>query len=172
MKIPTQLNNYSVWLDGYRFIGMSTTQLPNLQNLTDTLKSAGYGGETVYPVQSHYADWEVLFNFHSPSREGMNLMRQDGLIVECMAGTQYHETGDHKILIGAWKYTLGIIPKGFDLGTLEVGVKQAVVIGAACTYIKATLDGEVMFEKDKPNLRDVILGTDYAAPIRRSIGMV
>jgi P2 family phage contractile tail tube protein len=171
MRIPTQLNNYSVWYEGYRFIGMADTTLPNLANLTDTLKSAGYGGETVYPVQSHYADWEVTFNFHSPSPESLNLMRQDGLLVECMAGTQEHETGDHKILIAAWKYTLGIIPKGFDLGKMEVGVKQACVVVAACTYIKAVRDGVVMFEKDKPNMKDIILGTDYASPIRRAIGM-
>lgn len=150
---------------------MATVTMPNLANLTDTLKSAGYAGETVYPVQSHYADWEVTFNFHAPSPNALELMRQDGLIVECMSGTQEHETADHKILIAAWKYTLGIIPKGFDLGTMDVGVKQAVAIACACTYIKAVRDGVTMFEKDKPNMKDIILGTDYASPIRRAIGM-
>jgi len=171
MKIPTMLNNYSVWYEGYRFIGMANTTLPNLANMTDELKSAGYAGTTTYPVQSHYNDWAVIFNFHAPSRESMNLMRQDGLVVQCMSGTQEHDTGEHKVLIGAWTYTLGIIPRGFDLGALEVGVKQACVIEAACTYIKAVYNGETMFEKDKPNMKDVILGVDYARNIRRAIGM-
>jgi P2 family phage contractile tail tube protein len=171
MRIPTQLNNYSLWYEGYRFIGMTTVTLPNLANLTDELKSAGYGGTTTYPVQSHYGDWAVVFNFTAPSRDSIKLMAQDGLMVQAMSGTQEHETGEHKILIGAWTYTLGIIPRGFDLGALEVGVKQNVAIEAACTYIKAVYNGETMFEKDKPNMKDVILGVDYARNIRRAIGM-
>ena len=67
--LPLQVNNYSVWKDGWRFIGMSTVTLPNMQNLTDTLKGGGYGGETNYPVQSHYQDFEVTFNFHAITRE-------------------------------------------------------------------------------------------------------
>src|SRR5215469_4238688 len=122
--LPLQTNNYSVWKDGYRFIGMSTLTLPNLANLTDTLKGAGYGGETAYPVQAHYGDWEVTFNFQGITRESLELMRQDAMLVECLQGMEYQNPSTHKVLVGSWRFSMVVLPKGFDLGSLEVGVKQ------------------------------------------------
>jgi hypothetical protein len=35
MLIPNQVNNYSIWLGGNRFIGMADVTLPHLANLND-----------------------------------------------------------------------------------------------------------------------------------------
>lgn len=169
--IPNQVNNYSVWRNGYRYIGMANVTLPNLANLTDALKGSAYGGETNYPVQSHYADWEVTFNFHTISRESLDLMRQDASMVECLAGMQYQDTSTHGLSVGRWRFAMIILPKGFDLGSLEVGTKENVVVVCGCTYIKGVYNGETVFEKDKVNLKDEVLHVDYAAPIRSAIGI-
>jgi P2 family phage contractile tail tube protein len=169
--IPNQVNNYSVWHNGWRFIGMATIVLPNLANLTDTLKGSAYGGETAYPVQAHYADWEVTFNFHTISRESLELMRQDAGLYECLAGIQYQETSTHALQIGRWRFSMICLPKGVNLGTLEVGVKENVAVVCGCTYIKGVYNGEVVFEKDKVNMVDDVLHTDYAQPIRSAIGI-
>jgi hypothetical protein len=169
--LPLQVNNYSVWKNGYRFIGMSTVTLPNLQNLTDTLKGSCYGGESVYPVQSHYQDWEVTFNFHAITRESLELMRQDAMNVECLPGIQYQDPSTHGVHVHGWRFAMIVLPKGFDLGTMEVGVKQNVAVLCGCTYIKASFRGETVFEKDKVNLVDDVLHVDYAAPIRSAIGI-
>jgi uncharacterized protein len=169
--LPLQVNNYSVWKDGYRFIGMSTVTLPNLQNLTDTLKGGGYGGETNYPVQSHYQDWEVTFNFHAITRQSLELMRQDAIHVECLPGIEYQDPSTHLVSVGAWRFAMIVLPKGFDLGSLEVGAKENVAVLCGCTYIKGLFQGEIVFEKDKVNIKDEVLHVDYALPIRNAIGM-
>jgi uncharacterized protein len=169
--LPLQVNNYSCWKDGWRFIGMSTLTLPNMANMTDTLKGSGYGGETAYPVQSHYGDWEVTFNFHAITRQSLELMRQDSMMIECMPGIEYQDPGTHLVSVRGWRFAMMVLPKGFDLGSLEVGVKENVAVLCACTYIKATFEGETVFEKDKVNIVDNVLHTDYAAPIRSAIGM-
>jgi P2 family phage contractile tail tube protein len=64
-----------------------------------------------------------------------------------------------------------MIPKGFDLGKLEVGTKETVAVTGSVTYIKGVLDGEEVFEKDKINMIDRVLGQDYATAIRQAIGM-
>jgi Bacteriophage tail tube protein len=168
---PLQVNNYSVWLDGNRFLGMADITLPNLANLTDDLKGAGYGGTTAYPVQSHYDDWETTFNFHAISRQSLELMRQDTMQVQCLAGIEFQATETHRVSIGEWRFTMLILPKGFDLGTLEVGAKENLAILFACTYVKGVYNGETVFEKDKVNMVDKVLGTDYAQPIRSAIGL-
>lgn len=172
MNLPNQINNYAIWYGGNRFIGMADVTMPNLTNLTDELKGAGLGGTFNFPVAAHYDDWEVTFNFHVITKEGVDLMRQDGLKIEARAGMQMLDAGQHKLSIGAWRFIMAIIPKGFDLGKLEVGAKQEAVAVAMVTYIKAVLDGQEVFEKDKVNLIDRVLGVDYALPIRQAIGIV
>lgn len=171
MNIPNQVNNYSIWFGGNRFIGMADVTLPNLQNMTDELKGAGLGGTILFPVAAHYQDWTLTMNFHTITREGVALMQQDGLKIEARAGMQYLDPGKHKLLIGAWRFVMAILPRGFDLGKLEVGTKEVNAIEVGVTYIKALLNGEEMFEKDKINLIDRVLGVDYALPIRQAIGI-
>jgi uncharacterized protein len=169
--IPLQVNNYSIWKDGNRFLGMADLTLPNLANLTDEFKGAGYGGTTAYPVQSHYQDWEVTFNFHAISRESLELMRQQTIMVQALAGIEYQDPGSHLVSIGSWRFAMLVLAKGFNLGKFEVGAKMACAIVSTCTYMKATYDGQIVFEKDKVNIVDSVLGTDYAQPIRSAIGM-
>jgi P2 family phage contractile tail tube protein len=171
MQIPNQINNYSIWFNGNRFIGMADVTLPNLTNLTDEFKGAGVGGVINFPVAAHYDDWTATFNFHTITKEGVELMRQDGNRIEARAGIQYLDSGTQKLSIGAWRFTLGIMPRGFDLGKLEVGTKQANAVEVAVIYIKAVLNGEDIFEIDKVNMIDRVLGTDYAAAIRSAIGI-
>jgi Bacteriophage tail tube protein len=172
MIIPNQVNNYSIWYQGNRFIGMADCTLPNLANLTDELKGAGLGGTFDFPVAAHYGDWTCTLNFHSITPEGCDLMRQDGLQIEARAGVQYLDSGAGKLSIGAWRFVMQIIPKGFDLGKLEVGTKEGNAVECMVTYIKGILDGVEIFEKDKVNLIDRVLGIDYALPIRKAIGIV
>lgn len=170
MTIPTQINNYSIWLNGNRFIGMADVTLPHIQNLTDELKGAGIGGTINMPVMSHYDDWEATFNFFTITKEGLQLMRQDCLLIDARAGIQHYDPSC-KISIQAWRFVLRMIPKGFDLGKLEVGTKETVAVTGSVTYIKGVLDGEEVFEKDKINMIDRVLGNDYATAIRQAIGM-
>lgn len=171
MIIPNQVNNYSIWLGGNRFIGMADVTLPNLTNMSDELKGAGLGGTTNMPVAAHYEDWSATFNFHTITKEGCELMRQDGMKVEARAGMQYMDTGQHKLSIGAWRFVMAILPRGYDLGKLEVGTKENVAVEVGVTYIKGLLDGEEVFELDKINLIARVLGTDYGSAIRSAIGI-
>jgi uncharacterized protein len=171
MQIPNQVNNYSIWFQGNRFIGMADVTLPNLQNLTDELKGAGLGGAINVPVVGHYQDWSCTMNFHTITKEGVELMRQDGQKIEARAGIQYMDAGTHALSIGAWRFVLGVLPRGFDLGKLEVGTKSSNAVEVAVIYIKGVLDGAEMFELDKINLIARVLGTDYAASIRSAIGI-
>ena len=172
MQIPNQLNNFSIWLGGNRFIGLADVTLPNMANMVDTLKGAGLGGEIDFPVAAHYSDFETTLVFHVITKEGCELMRQDGMTIEARAGMQYLDSGQHKLSIGAWRFVMAIIPRGFDLGRLEVGTKQTATVVAGVTYIKGILDGGEIFEIDKVNLIDRVLGVDYALPIRQAIGIV
>jgi P2 family phage contractile tail tube protein len=170
MTIPTSINNYSVWLNGNRFIGMADATLPNLALLTDELKGAGIGGTINMPVMAHYDDFETTLNFHTITRQGVELMRQDCLLIDVRAGVQHYDPSC-KVQIEAWRFVMRILNKGFDLGKLEVGTKETVAVTGAVTYIKGVLNGDEIFELDKVNMIARVLGNDYATAIRQAIGI-
>ncbi|HXB10658.1 MAG TPA: phage major tail tube protein [Bacteroidia bacterium] len=172
IAIPLHLDNYGVWKNGWRFIGVSTTVLPNLQNLTDSYKGSGYGGEQDYPVRSHYANWELTINFHNITRQSAELMMQESMQVEFLPAFEYQDPTSHRTFVEGWRFATIIQPKGVDLSTLEVGVKQNMPILCGCTYIKASFKGETVFEKDKVNIIDEVLHTDYAKPVRQAMGIL
>jgi P2 family phage contractile tail tube protein len=91
-------------------------------------------------------------------------------LIDARAGIQHYDPSC-KVSIQAWRFVMRILPKGFDLGKLEVGTKETVVVTAAVTYIKGVLDGNEVFEKDKVNMIDRVLGNDYATAIRQAIGI-
>ena len=171
MEIPNTINNYSIWYQGSRFLGMADVTLPNLANMTDELKGAGLGGIINYPVMAHFDDWSATFRFHTITRESCNLLRQDCLHLEARAGIQYHDPGPCKVIIGAWRFVMQTLPRGFNLGKLEVGTKQEMEIEVGLGYIKGVRDGEEIFELDKFNLIARVLGQDYGTAIRQAIGI-
>lgn len=171
MLIPNQVNNYSVWYGGTRFLGMADITLPNLTNLTDELKGAGLGGVINVPVMAHFDDWSATFNFHTITKEAVNLLRQDCLKLEARAGIQYHDPGPCTLSIGSWRFVMQVLPRGFDLGKLEVGTKEGLAVEMAVGYIKAVQDGDEVIEIDKYNLICRILGQDYGTAIRQAIGI-
>jgi uncharacterized protein len=171
MQIPNQVNNYSVWQGGTRFLGMADITLPKLENMTDELKGAGIGGVMNLPVVAHYQDFTATFNFHTITDMAAELMRQDCMKIEARAGIQMMETSQCTISIAAWRFVMAIQPRGFDLGKLEVGAKEAVAVEVSVTYIKGLLDGQEIFEIDKTNMIARVKGTDYGSAIRSAIGI-
>ena len=99
-------------------------------------------------------------------------MRQDGLKIEARAGMQYLDSGQHKLRLAHGGSSWRLFRGASILGTLEVGTKETATVIAGVTYIKGILDGAEIFEKDKVNLIDRVLGVDYALPIRQAIGIV
>jgi P2 family phage contractile tail tube protein len=149
---------------------MADCTLPNLNLLTDELKGAGIGGTINFPVMAHFDDLECTFNFFTITKEALNLMRQDCLLIDARAGIQHYDPSC-KVSIQAWRFVMRILPKGFDLGKLEVGTKETVAVTGAVTYIKGVLDGDEVFEIDKVNMISRVLGNDYATAIRQAIGI-
>ena len=171
MEIPNTINNYSVWLSGSRVIGMADVTLPNITNLTDEVKGAGIGGTITYPVMAHFDDMTTTFRFHTITSQAVNLLRQDCMHIEARAGVQYHDPGPCKIIIGAWRFVMQVLPRAFNLGKLDVGTKEEVECEMDVAYIKGVRDGEDVFEIDKFNLICKVLGHDYGSAIRQALGI-
>ena len=175
MRIPNHVSNYSIFKDGRRFVGCADVTLPNIQNMTDTMKGSGIGGEIDMPVQCHFQAMSVVCNWHTVVMGAVIATTQEKSILDAWASIQEDDPGLHQIVHTGWRFVMGTAPKLFNLGKLEVGTKGEAVTEYEVISIRGIENDRIMFEIDKENFvcrwwngnRLV----DYGRPIRQQIGL-
>jgi phage tail tube protein FII len=173
--IPNHVTNYSIFRDGRRLIGLADVTLPNLANITDAVRGSGIFGEIDMPVQCHFQPASVTLNWHTVTDDGIFSSFQDKMSLDAWAAIQYDDTANNRIVHGGWRFVMQTAPKGFNLGTLGVGVKGAASTEFELIGIRCLLDDRIMLELHKENAvckwwdgRQLV---DWGARIRQLIGM-
>lgn len=151
MRIPNHVANYSIFLAGRRLIGLANVTLPNLQNLTDSLKGAGIFGEIDMPVQAHFQPMSVQLNWLTIVDDAVFATIQDGAQLDAWAAHQMHDSATNQIVHSGWRYVMGTAPKSFNLGKLEVGTKGEGVSEYELISLRCFRDDQIMLEVDKEN---------------------
>jgi phage tail tube protein FII len=175
MQIPNHVTNYSIFKDGKRLIGLANVTLPDIKNLADSLKGSGIFGEIDMPVQAHFQPYSVTLNWLTVIDDAVFSTIQDGASLDAWAAHQMHETGANKIIHQGWRYVMGVVPKGFNIGKLEVGTKGEAVTEHELVSLRAFRDDRIVLEIDKENAvcrwwngNQMV---DYARRIRQLIGL-
>jgi phage tail tube protein FII len=175
MRIPNHVANYSIFLAGRRLIGLADVTLPNLQNLTESLKGSGIFGEIDMPVQAHFQPYSVTLNWLTVIDDAVFGTIQQGAQLDAWAAHQMHDSGTNQIVHAGWRYVMGTAPKSFNLGKLEVGTKGEGVSEYELISLRVFRDDQIMLEVDKENAvcrwwNGVAL-VDHARRIRQLIGL-
>jgi phage tail tube protein FII len=175
MQIPNHVANYSIFKDGRRLIGLADVTLPNLQNLTDSLKGSGIFGEIDMPVQAHFQPYSVTLNWLTIIDDAVFATIQDGAQLDAWAAHQLHDSGTNKIIHQGWRYVMGTAPKSFNLGKLEVGTKGEGVSEYELISLRILRNDRIVVEIDKENAvcrwwngNQLV---DHARRIRQLIGL-
>lgn len=175
MRIPNHVANYSIFLGGRRLIGLADVTLPNIQNLSDSFKGSGIFGEIDMPVQAHFQAMTVTLNWNTVIDDMVIATLQEKAVLDAWAAIQEDDPGLHKIVHSGWRFVMGVAPKTFNLGKLEVGSKGECVSEYELISIRAIRNDVTVMQIDKENAvcrwwngnRLV----DHAARIRQLIGM-
>ena len=175
MRIPNHVSNYSIFKDGRRLIGLADVTLPNMQNMTDTLKGSGIFGEIDMPVQCHFQAMSVTMNWHTIMDGAVFATTQEKSILDAWAAIQEDDPGLHQIVHSGWRFVMGTAPKLLNLGKLEVGTKGEASTEYELISLRCLRDDRTMFEIDKENAvcrwwnGNTLV--DYGARIRQLIGL-
>jgi len=175
MQIPQHVANYSIFRDGKRLIGLADVTLPNLQNLTDSLKGSGIFGEIDVPIQAHFQAASVTLNWLSITDDALFATLQDGAQLDAWSSVQFHDSGTGQIIHKGWRFVMTTLPKSFNFGKLEIGTKGEAVSEYELVAIRAIRDDVVVCEIDKENAIcrwfDGVQLVDFAQVIRQQIGL-
>ena len=169
--VPELYNNYNVYSAG-KLIGVTgETEMPELEQLTETIEgAAGVGGEIEAVATGHFASSKITIPFAILHEDQMSLMNT-GTVLELTlrSAAQFTDrtTGatKNKGIVIALR---GKCTKN-TLGTMKRGGKGEGEIEVEWTYIKITIDGTDRLLIDKLNFKYEVDGKDVLADIRSLI---
>ena len=168
-KIPTVLNNFNVYGNGTKFIGVSSeTTLPNLESITETIEGAGISGEIEEAVQGAFSSIETEDTFTNLSKEYFRLASLNGLVTY-RGSMQVLNTSTQVNDFVPVVVTTGGRAKNLDLGAFKKGGKGEPKVTHEITYIKITISNEVLLELDKFNMIFKLNGVDLLQKVRSQI---
>ena len=169
MKIPTVLNNFNVYGNGHRYLGVAAeVTLPSFEYMTETIDGAGIGGEIEEAIEGSFGSLETETTFQNIGQELFDYITQTGLVIYRgsmqMTDTASITNDNQGIVV----VTNGKV-KSFDLGTLKKGGKGEPKVVRELTYCKVTIGGNTVLELDKYNLIWKRNGVDRLEKVRSQI---
>lgn len=170
IAIPQFLENYNVYLDGPRLLGVEAdATLPKLENIGDTLSGAGVLGEVEIPVEGAFKSISVETTFRTINR-AMFTAASAGLHTLTFRGSQevldFASGGVVKQPVRV--ETQGMC-KGIDLGKLTGGKPTDSKLTQEIIFLAVYVDNEECLLLDKINYIYRIMGVDQLAQTRSNM---
>ena len=76
-NIPTKINNYNVYNDGEKLLGVGDElTLPDFEATSETISGAGILGEIDDPTIGHFGNMQLEIPFRTLDKEATNMMDQ------------------------------------------------------------------------------------------------
>lgn len=171
MNVPEKLINFRAYMDGDDLIGVTDVTLPNLEPMTETVKGAGVAGEVDSPVLGHYGSLEVELNWRTLYKAPAEIFTPKGITLDLRGANQIWDSSAGEWEVQSVKVVVQGMPKGLDLGKLDVGTTSDTSTTLEVVYLKLTVDSKDIIEIDKYNFIDKRSGTDYLSDVKTALGI-
>ncbi len=171
MALPAKLKNFNIYVDGGSMVGVA--QEMTLPKLTQKLIAYRGGGMMAsVNVELGFDDGALDMDM-SVGGLVVNLLKKMGTMTA--DGMQLRFVGAYQDDSTAVYKTCTIQTRGrfteVDWGTAKVGEDTTHKYTLKNTYVKITVDGEVVLEVDALNMIWVVGGEDKMAALRKAMGM-
>jgi P2 family phage contractile tail tube protein len=169
--IPTQNINFSVYnSESQDMLGIAEVTLPNFEAMTETISGAGLAGELDMSVLGHFGSMTVELSWRTMTADAVTLAEQKAHRLDLRGSIEHYDEQSGDIGSTPIKIAVIAVPKGLNMGNLNVGTNSDSSTELECTYIKAWLDGKEAVELDKFNYIYRVNGVDYLESVRRDLG--
>jgi P2 family phage contractile tail tube protein len=172
LTTPTQNINFRVYNgENQDLLGIAEVTLPNFEAMTETVSGAGIAGEIDMPVLGHFGSMTVELSWRTMTSDAVTLSEQKAHRLDLRGSIEQYDEQSGDIASIPMKIALVTIPKGLNLGNLNVGTGSDSSTELECVYIKVWLDGKESVELDKFNYIYRVNGVDYLESVRRDLGL-
>ena len=163
--------NYEVYVEGNRYLGTASVDLPEINYMTNEIKGAGVAGQIDVPTLGHVENIEITLHWRSIFERPLDLMKQDAVMLSLRGAMMKYDaaTGVTKPL--PVRIDCRCLAAGLTLGKLEPSEQTDTESKFNLDYIKITVDGSKKFEHDKFNYIHEVGGYDYLSATRSALGL-
>lgn len=165
--IPEKINEYNVYLDGAKMIGIAASStLPEVNMQTSKVSGVGVNGEIDSPTLGQFEsmEQEIQFNtLYSSAVDMLNPLTRVNLTFR--AAQQVYDKNGGYVFKSLRIVEMGRVKK-FKPGKLEKSEGMEASITLELTYLLIEVDGVLILEVDKLNQVYKVNGVDMLADVR------
>jgi len=166
-----KVQNSRVYLEGNVLLGVADVELPKVEFLSEKMNSLGIMGEVDVPTLSHVKEMKLKLKFSTVTKDFAKLLEPKAKLVTVYASIQQYDPTDGNFKSVGLVASCKVLPTSLNPGKVEIGKPQDSELEFTVVYYKLEVDGKVIYEVDPLNFICIINGKDYAADIRRNLGM-
>lgn len=163
--------NYEVYVDGDRFLGTASADLPEINYMTNEIKGAGVAGQIDMPTLSHIENLSITLHWRSIFRRPTFLLHQNSFMMSLRGAMQKYDAGTGVVKVVAVRIDCRALTTGATLGKFEPAEQTDTESKFNVDYIKILIDGEKLFEHDKFNFVHEVEGVDYLKDVKSALGL-
>lgn len=171
-KRPEQTVAYRIYHKGSDFLGVATIELPQVQQMTETLSGSGIAGEIENPTIGITQSMTAKLSFTSITQEVFKALNwTETALWECYTALQVSD--DATSVRDSVPYQINFLgrAKSFPLGSLEQGKKHGNEVEMEITRLEVLLEGKEKLLIDKLAFIYRVDGTDLLQQVRSQTGM-
>lgn len=170
MKHPDKLNNFSVWMDGDKLLGVVDVTLPNLTPLKETSKGAGIAGEFETRAIGHFGSLKLSMTWRRATAHAMLMVNPEGKALELRGAAQVIDSDSYTFAVSPIRITVRASGSDMQPGKFDPATAMGTTTEVECLYLRVEADGTTLTEIDKLNFKAVVNGVDELAEVRTALG--
>lgn len=167
--LPKHIKNWNTFIDGVGYAGKASEVVaPVLERVTEAFRGAGMLGEVELDLGVEAMKIEFTFaEFSTNILKQFGIPDASGIGVRLLAAAK-EDSADSAV--DAIEMSVRGRFKKMDPGNLKAGEMATMKCEMPLTYLKYTVNGEVIIEIDLINGIEKINGVDRQAGIRQALG--
>ena len=163
--------NYEVYVEGNRYLGTASVDLPEITYLTNEIKCAGVAGSIEVPTLGHLDNAEVTLHWRSIFERQTSLLAQNAIMMSLRGAMHKYDAATGILRPLPVRIDVRCLSAGATLGKLEPSEQTDTESKFNIDYIKITIDGAKVFEHDLFNYIHEVDGYDYLSAVRAALGL-
>ena len=167
---PAVYVQLEIYEDGRNLLGIGKVKLPSITYPCVTITGSGLMGNMEVPLYGMIDAMTMEIDFLTTTEEAVNLMSPKKHQLDMRIAEEYWEVQDAEVGVQADKIVTICRPKEIAPGTVAPMATADTKGTFAVYYYAAYKDGKQLWEIDKRNMKCVINGVDYMAPVRKALG--
>ena len=169
--IAQQTINYEVYVDGARYLGTATVDLPEVTYMTNEIAGAGIAGKVDMPTLSHIENMEITLHWRNFFERPTHLMNQNTFMLSLRGAMQRYDAALGIQNVYPIRIDVRCLSVTTTIGKFEPSEQTETESKFNIDYIKIMVGGAKVFEHDKFNYIHEVEGVDYLAPVRSALGL-